>query len=95
MLIKAAKIKRYEDTPYKQNQMIAMEQKTVFKELNERANGEGIISDGKGINNFWWKFWSIEKEHNEEAEWLEELKRGQIKMNLRELVITAEIVKRW
>ena len=69
LLAKAAKIKRYGDriTQYRQNRMFTVEQKKVYKELNGRTSGEGVIPDAEESKKFWSEIWSIEKEHNRQA----------------------------
>ena len=64
----------------------------MFTGLNGATNGEGVLLDsGKNV---WQKIWSTEKEHNREPEWLQVLRRKQNKVNMRELVITVEMVKK-
>ena len=96
ILPKAAKIKRYGDriTQYRQNQIFAEEQKKVFKELNGEFGAENIIPDAKEIRRVWSGIWSIEKEYNSQADWLLDLKRGLNKVNMGEMEITVEMVKK-
>ncbi|XP_063604453.1 uncharacterized protein LOC134779729 [Penaeus indicus] len=95
LLAKAAKIKRYGDriTQYRQNRMFATEQKKVYKELNGGASGESVIPDAEESKKFWSEIWSIEKEHNRQAEWLQDLKREQSNVNMGDMEITVEMVK--
>ena len=65
----------------------------MFKELNGGTYGKGVILHAKGNKNFLWKIWSIKKEHNGKAEWLEELKTEQNEKNMRELGIKLEMDK--
>ena len=96
LLAKAAKIKRYGDriTQYRQNRMFAVEQKKVYKELNGGANGKSVIPDAEESKKFWSEIWSIEKEHNRQAEWLQDLKREQSNVNMEDMEITEEMVKK-
>ena len=96
LLAKAAKIKRYGDriTQYRQNRMFAVEQKKVYKELNGRTSGECVIPDAEESKKFWSEIWSIEKEHNRQAEWLQDLKREQNNVVMGDMEITEEMVKK-
>ena len=96
LLAKAAKIKRYGDriTQYRQNRMFAVEQKMVYKELNGGARGESVIPDAEESKKFWSEIWSIEKEHNRQAEWLRDLKREKSNINMEDMEITEEMVKK-
>ncbi|XP_063595811.1 uncharacterized protein LOC134772703 [Penaeus indicus] len=95
LLAKAAKIKRYGDriTQYRQNRMFVTEQKKVYKELNGGASGESVIPDAEESKKFWSEIWSIEKEHNRQAEWLQDLKGEQSNVNMGDMEITVEMVK--
>ena len=96
LLAKAAKIKRYGDriTQYRQNRMFTVEQKKVYKGLNGRTSGEGVIPDAEESKKFWSEIWSIEKEHNRQAEWLQDLKREQNNVVMGDMEITEEMVKK-
>ncbi len=96
LVAKAAKIKRYGDriTQFRQNRMFAVEQKKVYKELNREASGESVIPDAEESKKFWSEIWSIEKGHNRQADWLQDLKREQNNVNMREMEITVEMVKK-
>ena len=72
--------------------MFAVETKKVFKVQNRGTIGKGVILDAKENKNFSWKIWSIEKEHNREAECLQELEEMK-KVNMKNLDIIMEMVK--
>ena len=66
----------------------------MYKELNGGANGKSVIPDAEESKKFWSEIWSIEKEHNRQAEWLQDLKREQSNVNMEDMEITEEMVKK-
>ena len=83
VIIKSCKDKEvWRITQCRQNRMFATEQKKVYNELNGVASGESLIADAEESKKFWSEIWSIEKEHNRQAEWLQDLKREQSSVNM-------------
>lgn len=72
--------------------MFATEQKKVYKELKGRPSGESEIPDAEESKKFWSEIWSIEKEYNRQAEWLQDLKREQSIVNMGDMEITVLMV---
>ena len=94
ILAKAAKIKRYDQrrTQYKQNILFKQDQKRFYQELNGTARNENVIPDADESKKFWSDIWSVGKEHNRSAEWLNNIK-NDIKDNQQgELEITSYMV---
>ena len=78
MLAKSAKIRRFEQRieQLRQNRLFSVDQKIIYPELN---GGRGRSSDDPNAEEskrFLGNIWSIEKEHNQEAEWPKNLKTG-------------------
>ena len=95
LLAKAAKIKRYNERiiQYRQNRMFAVDRKKVLNELNGEARGQNVFPSAEESRKFWSEIWGIRKEHNRQAEWLNELKRRQNNVRMEEAEITTETVK--
>ena len=95
LLAKAAKIKRYNEriTQYRQNRMFAIDRKKVLNELNGETRGQNVVPGAEESRKFWSEIWGIRKEHNKQAEWLNELKRQQNNVRMEEVEITTEMVK--
>ena len=70
MMAKSAKIRRYEQRieQFRQSRTFETDQKKIYAEFN----GEGIrsndVPDAEESKRFWGGIWSVEKEHNHEAE---------------------------
>ena len=78
MLAKSAKVRRFEQRieQCRQNRLFSVDQKRIYSEFN---GGRGRSSDDPNAEEskrFWGNIWSIKKEHNQEAEWLKDLKTG-------------------
>ena len=80
MLVKSAKLKRYEQRieQFRQNRIFDLDQKKIYAELN----GNGIRSNGvrnaEECTKFWGDIWGVRKEYNREAKWLKDLKRERV-----------------
>ena len=82
MLAKSAKVRRFEQRieQFRQNRLFSVDQKRIYSEFN---GGRGRSSDDPNAEEskrFWGNIWSIEKEHNQEAEWLKDLKTGSLRV---------------
>ena len=95
LLAKAAKIKRYNEriTQYRQNRMFAVDRKKVLNELNGENRGQNVVPGAEESRKFWSEIWGSRKEHNRQAEWLNELKRQHNNVRMEEVEITTEMVK--
>ena len=52
-----------------------MDQKKLYKEFNgQTGSSNGHILNAGEKRTFWSGIWSVEKEHNKEAKWLNDLK---------------------
>ena len=91
---KSKKIKRYEQRieQFKINRMFQENQKKVYQQLNGKT-GNYEKPDAKDSKEFWSNIWDKEAKHNENAEWLEEVKQeGAYYEKQNDLIITAEMV---
>ena len=73
---RSATVRRFEQRieQFRQNQLFNINQKRIYSEFN---GGRGRSSDrpsAEESTRFWDNIWSVEKEHNREAEWLKDLK---------------------
>ena len=94
ILAKAAKIKIYEQRrkQYKENIMFKQDQKRFYQELNDTVGNENVIPDADEIKKFWSDICSVDKEHNRNAEWLNNIKNDIGDNQQKELAITADMV---
>lgn len=76
IVAKSAKVKRYEQrtTQFRLNRTFNVDQKKVYTELNGGVNRTNDVPNDEESRKFWGDIWSVEKEHNKDAEWLKELK---------------------
>ena len=95
ILAKSAKIKRYNQRidQYRLNRLFKIDQKKVYNELNGNTGGNNDIPNAEESNTFWSDIWSVKKEQNKEAEWLNELKEETAVVEQNNVVITTEKVK--
>ena len=70
------KLKRYDDRVkgYHQNRLFHGNQKKLYSELKGEDNDQEIPNPEESIE-FWNNIWSIEVEHNKEAEWVKNMKK--------------------
>ena len=73
--------------------MFAVDRKKVLNELNGETRGQNVVPGAEESRKFWSEIWGIRKEHNRQAEWLNELKRQQNNVRMEEVEITTEMVK--
>ena len=94
----STKIRWHEDKngARRQNTLFRNNQKQLFKELRGGTDGAtGEVPDADESKLFWEGIWSVEKEHNDEASWLgnvREQMKGVKKMD--DVVVELEGVKR-
>ena len=79
-------------THYKQNILFKQDQKTFYEELNDTARNENVIPDTDESKKFWSDIWSVGKEHNISAEWLNNIKNDVGGNQQGELEITPDMV---
>ena len=77
LIAKKTKVKRYEQriSQFRQNQLFQVNQKQVYKDLNEEKQGDRIIPNSEDSIKFWGDIWSIRKEHNQHTDWLKSCRR--------------------
>ena len=77
MLAKSAKVKRYEQEieQFRQNRIFDLDQKKIYIELNRNGIRSNDVPNVEECTKFWSNVQGVRKEHNREAEWLEDLKR--------------------
>ena len=73
---KAAKLKRYQNriNQFRQNRLFQTDQGKLYKELNGNET-ENLVPDKEEARTFWEGIWRVEARHNNEAEWLENIRR--------------------
>ena len=76
MLAKSAKLKRHEQRieQFTQNRIFDLDQKKIYAELNRNGIRSNIVPNAEECTKFWSDIWSVRKEYNREAEWLNDLK---------------------
>ncbi|XP_068713270.1 uncharacterized protein [Montipora foliosa] len=77
MLAKSAKIRRYEQRieQFRQNGIFDFDQKKIYAEFNGDGVRSNDVPNAEESKRFWGDIWSAEKGHNQEAEWLKDLKK--------------------
>ena len=96
ILAKAAKISRYEQRTeqYRINRLFDKDQKKVYNEFNgQNGSSDGQISNAEESKVFWSEIWSAEKKHNQDADWLLEVKQEIGNMEQRNVVMDEGKVK--
>ena len=75
--------------------MFKADQKKVYNEFNgQTGNSNGDIPNAEESRTFWSGIWSVEKEHNKEADWLSDLKEEMVKLEQQNVVINEDNVKK-
>ena len=93
ILAKAAKISRYEQRiqQYRINRLFKVDQKKVYNKFNgQTGSSNGDIPHAEESRAFWSGIWSVEKEHNKEADWLSDLKEEMVKLEQQNVVINED-----
>ena len=96
MIAKQTKVKRYEQriSQFRQNQLLQVNQRQVYINLNGEKRGDRIIPNSEDSIKFWGGIWSIRKEHNQHAAWLKSCRKQFENVNSMEKVeISQEMVK--
>ena len=78
ILAKAAKLSRYEQRiqQHRINRLFKVDQKKVYNELNgQTGSSNGDIPNAEESRTFWRGIWSEEKEHNQVAKWLSDVRK--------------------
>lgn len=93
-LAKLAKINRYEQRikQYRQNRLFQIDQKKLYQELNGEVRAENVIPNAEESKKFWSDIWGVKKEHNRNAEWLQNIKTERNYNRQPEVVITKDMV---
>ena len=92
---KSVKLKRYEQRihRYQVNRLFQQDQKRVYQQMNGTSrNFSEVRPDAEESQQFWRDIWGKEVLHNENAEWLKELKKERVEARQEDIVITAEMV---
>ena len=72
-----------------------MDQKKVYNEFNgQTVSSNRDIPDAEECRTFWNRIWSVEKEHNKEADWLSDLKEEIVRVDQQNVAITEDKVKK-
>ena len=91
---KSAKLKRYQKRihRYQVNRLFQQDQKRVYQQMNGTSrNFNEVRPDAEESQQFWRDVWGKEISHNENAEWLKELKKERVEARQEDIVITAEM----
>ena len=97
MLAKSAKVKIYEQSieQFRQNRVFDLDQKKIYAELNGNRIRSNGVPNAEECTKFWDNIWGVRKEHNREAEWLKDLKRGRVNERPQERVsISVEKIRK-
>ena len=97
IIAKAAKISRYKQRiqQYRINRLFKVDQKKVYNEFNgQTGSSNGDIQNAEESRTFCSAIWSVEKEHNKEADWLSDLKEETVKLEQQNVVINEDKVKK-
>ena len=97
VIAKSAKLARYEQRihQYKINRLFKVDQKKVYNEFNgQTVSSNRDIPDAEDCRTFWNRIWSVEKEHNKEADWLSDLKEEIVRVDQQNVAITEDKVKK-
>ena len=86
MLVKSAKVKRYEQriAEIRQNKIFDFNQKRIYRGLNRngiKSNHVPNTEEYRKIEKFWTDICGVRKEYNKEVEWLNDLKRERERVN--------------
>ena len=95
LIAKKTEVKRYEQriSQFRQNQLFQVNQKQVYKDLNEEKQGDRIIPNSEDSIKFWSDIWSIRKEHNQHTEWLKGCRKQFENLNcVQKVKISQEMV---
>ena len=72
-----------------------MGQKKVYNEFNgQTGSSNRDIPNAEKSKTCWSGIWSVEKEHNKEADWLSDLKEEMVKLEQQNVVINEDKVKK-
>ena len=76
---KKVKLNRYEQRikQYRQNRLIYIDQKRFYQEINGETRKEKILPNAEEGRKFWGGIWDNAKEHNKQAEWLQQIKETE------------------
>ena len=92
---KSVKLKRYEQRihRYQVNRLFQQDQKRVYQQINGTSRSfSEVRPDAEESQQFWRDIWGKEVLHNENAEWLKEMKKERVEARQEDIVITAEMV---
>ena len=91
---KTAKIRKYEERSkqFMQNRLFQTNQKRLFEKLEGIERRNDVRPDAEDSITFWSNIWSKSVQHNEKAEWLEEVKNQLTGVEKQENI---KITKRW
>ena len=73
--------------------MFQQDQKRVYQQINGTSSSfSAVRPDAEESQQFWRDIWGNEVLHNQNSEWLKELKKERAEARQEDIVITAEIV---
>jgi hypothetical protein len=93
----AQRLRRYTTQAQRQtqNQMFNTNEKQFYRNLNKNANAEGKASpEMSEVTKYWSNIWSVPKQHNQDADWLPEIKSETMNIpRMSKVTITQEDMK--
>ena len=92
---KSAKLKRYEQriNRYQVNRLFQQDQRRVYQQMNGTSSSfSEVRPDAEESQHFWRDIWGREVLHNENAEWLKDLKKERVEARQEDIVVKAEMV---
>ena len=60
---------------FRQSRIFDLDQKKIYVQLNRNEIRLNDVPNAEECTKFWGNIWGVRKEHNREAEWLNDLKR--------------------
>ena len=75
-LAKSAKVRRYQQRieQFRQNRIFDFDQKKMYAEFNGDEVRLSDLPNAEESKRFWGDIWSVRKGHNQETEWLKDIK---------------------
>ena len=75
---------------YQVNRLFQQDQKRVYQQMNGTSSSfSEVRPDAEETQQFWRDIWGKEVLHNENSEWLKELKKERVEARQEDIVITA------
>ena len=95
ILAKSTKVKRPQERieQFRQSRIFDLDQKKIYAELNRDGIRSSDVPNAKECTKFWSDIWGARKEHNREAESLEDLKRERVNEERPQEIVSMRVEK--